>query len=172
MFALLRNLSSPSAEGDEIPGVGRIVAEIIIAEIGTDMSRFPTADHLASWAGMSPGNNESAGKRKSGRTRKGNSALSQALVQASHAAGHKRDSQLSAQYRRIASRRGGKRAAVAVGHRILIIAYHMIKEGSEYHDLGSNYYDLRDRTVIQNRLVRRLEAMGFKVSIESAKEAA
>ena len=157
---------------DGIPGVGRIVAEVIVAEIGLDMSRFPTANHLASWAGMSPGNNESAGKRKSGRTRKGNSALRQALVQAAHAAGHKRDSHLAAQFRRLAGRRGKKRAAVAVGHSILVIAYHIIKEGSEYQDLGGNYYDLRDKETIKLRLIRRLEGMGLKVSVEPAKEAA
>src|SRR3990172_1765255 len=136
------------------------------------MSRFPTEKHLASWAGMAPGNNESAGKRKSGKTGKGNSALRQALVQAAHAAGRKKDSHLSAQYHRLAGRRGKKRAAVAVGHSILVIVYHMLMEGTEYQDLGGNYYDLRDRIVLQRRLVRRLEALGLKVSVEPVEVAA
>ncbi|MBI2954695.1 MAG: transposase [Chloroflexi bacterium] len=122
--------------------------------------------------GIPLGNNESAGKRKSGKTRKGNRALRQALVEAAHGAGRKKDSQLASQYRRLAARRGKKRAAVAVGHSILVIAYHIIKEGTEYHDLGGNYYDLRDRILTQNRLVRRLERLGLKVTVEPPEAAA
>ncbi len=107
---------------DTIPGVGRQAAEIIVSEIGMDMSRFPTSDHLAAWAGVAPGNNESAGKRRSGRTRKGNQSLGAALNQAAHAAAHTKNTYLSAQYHRLAGRRGVKRAIVAVEHSILVIA--------------------------------------------------
>jgi transposase len=153
---------------DEVTGVGRRAAEIILAQIGVDMSRFPTAGHLASWAGMSPGNNESAGKRKSGRINKGNKALRRILVQAAQAAGHSKNSYLGAQFRRLAARRGSKRAAVAVGHSILVIIYKMIKNGTSYADLGGNYFDLRDREAVARRLVYRLKDLGFDVKLESA----
>mgnify|MGYP001616662236 CR=1 FL=1 len=154
---------------DAIPGVGRRIAHVIIAEVGTDLSRFATAGHLASWAGMCPGNNESAGKRKSGKTRKGNSALRAALIEAGHAAGKKKDSYLRAQYHRLTARRGRNKAAVAVGHTILGIAYHLItNEHSFYSDLGVHYFDERDRDRVQNRLVHRLEALGYTVSLEPA----
>lgn len=154
---------------DAIPGVGRRIAQVIIAEVGTDLSRFATAGHLASWAGMCPGNNQSAGKRKSGKTRKGNSALRAALIEAGHAAGKKKDSYLRAQYHRLTARRGRNKAAVAVGHTILGIAYHLItNEHSFYSDLGVHYFDERDRDRVQKRLVHRLEALGYTVSLETA----
>jgi len=154
---------------DAIPGVGRRTAEVIVAEVGTDLSRFPTAGHLASWAGMCPGNNESAGKRRSGKTRKGDSALRVALVEAANAAGRKRNSYLRAQYQRLVTRRGKKRAAVAVGHTILVIAYHlMTNQESFYQDLGAHYFDERDRQHVERRLVRRLEALGYAVSLQPA----
>lgn len=151
---------------ETIPGVGRRTAEVIAAEIGMDMSRFPTAGHLASWAGMCPGNNESAGKRKSGRTRKGSPHLREALTEAARAAARTRNTYLSAQYHRLAARRGAKRAAVAVGHTILIIAYHILNEGTTYKDLGANYFDERDRAATVRRAMRRLESLGYKVTVE------
>ena len=128
---------------DTIPGVGRRTAEQIIAEIGTNMYRFPSAHHLASWAGMAPGNNESAGKRKSGHTTRGNKKLRSSLIEAAHAVSRSKKTYLSAQYHRIAARRGKKRAAVAVGHSILVIVYHMLKRKVPYQDLGPDYFDKR-----------------------------
>lgn len=151
---------------DTIPGVSRRIAEILVAEIGTDLARFPSAGHLASWAGMCPGNNESAGKRLSGRTRKGSPALRTALVEAAHAAAHTKDTYLGAQFRRLAARRGVKKAAVAVGHTILVLVYHLLKRGSTYADLGGTYFDERERETIQRRLVRRLSSLGFRVTLD------
>jgi transposase len=153
---------------DTIPGVARETAEIIVSEIGIDMSRFPTADHLASWAGVAPGNNESAGKRLSGRTTKGNRALVAALTQAAWAASHTKNTYLSAQYRRMAARRGRKRAIVAVAHSILIIAYQLVKNHETYHDLGSDYFDKRNPQTTAKRLMRRLEKLGYSVTMEKS----
>ena len=149
-----------------IPGVGRLTAEKLVAEIGIDMGQFPTAGHLASWAGLCPGQDESAGKRRSGKTRKGSRWLREALVEAAHAAGRSQGTFLGAQYRRLAARRGAKRAAVAVGHSILVIAYHLLKKGEPYAELGAGYYDARSRAVLQRQLVQRLERLGCKVTIE------
>ncbi len=151
---------------ETIPGVGRRTAEAILAEIGPEVSRFPTAGHLASWAGMCPGNNESGGKRRSGTTTKGNPWLRAALVEAAKAAGRTKETYLSAQYRRLATRRGKKRAAVAVGHTILVIAYHLLKHSRSYEELGGEYFDKRDRQAVERRLVRRLEGLGYKVSLD------
>lgn len=151
---------------EDIPGVGRRTAEIIVAEIGVDMGRFPTDSHIASWAGMCPGNNESAGKHHSGKTRKGNPWLRVALVEAAQAAGRSKNTYLAAQYHRLAARRGKKKAAVAVGHSILVVAYHLIKYKTTFHDLGGRYFDERDRQAVQRRLVHRLEGLGYKVSLE------
>ena len=153
---------------DTIPGVGRAVAEALVAEIGTDMTRFPSAKHLASWAGLCPGNHESAGKRRSGRTRKGSPWLRACLVQAAHAAARTKGTYLAAQYRRLAARRGRAKAAVAVAHSILIIAYHVLTEGTVYCDLGGNYFDERDRQAVERRLVHRLEGLGYTVSLTPA----
>ena len=151
---------------DTIPGVNRGVAQVIVAEIGTDMGRFPSPRHLASWAGMCPGSNESAGKRKSGKTRKGSKWLSEALVEAAWGAARSRDTYLSAAYHRLAARRGKKRALIAVGHAILVIAYYMLSRSQNYLDLGGNYFDERDRHATENRLVRRLQSLGYQVNLE------
>jgi len=151
---------------DTIPGVGREAAEIIVSEIGTDMSRFPTADHLAAWAGVAPGNNESAGKRRSGKTRKGNQPLCTVLNQAAHAAVHSKSTYLSAQFHRLAGRRGTKKAIVAVEHSILVIVYHLIKRHEPYRELGGDYFDKRRPETTTNRLVKRLEQMGFQVTLQ------
>jgi transposase len=151
---------------DTIPGVGRETAQVIVSEIGTDMSRFPTANHLASWAGVAPGNNESAGKRRSGKTRKGNKVLCAALNQAAHAAAGTKDTYLSAQYRRLAARRGKKKAIVALEHTILVMAYHLIQRNEPYHELGGNYFDNRRPEATAKRLVKRLEQLGFSVALQ------
>jgi len=153
---------------DAVPGIGRRVAEHILAEIGPDVDRFPTAAHLASWAGLCPGNNESAGKRMSGRTRKGNVWLRGVLVEAAWGAARTRRSYLAAQYRRLAARRGAKRAAVALAHSLLVIVYHLIRNGTIYDDLGTNYFDERDRAATLRRSVRRLERLGYRVTVEAA----
>jgi transposase len=161
-----RPFEAAIARLDTIPGVSRRVAEILVAEIGVELERFPTAGHLASWAGMCPGSDESAGKRRSGRTRKGSPALRRALVQAAHAAGRTKSTYLGAQYRRLSARRGKKKAAVAVGHSIAVIAYHLLGRATVYQDLGPLYFDERDRDRVRRRLVARLEQLGYKVTTE------
>lgn len=151
---------------DEIPGVGRDVAQIILAELGADMSRFPSAAHAASWAGLAPGKNESAGKNRSGKITPGNRHLKSALVQAAHAVSRTKDNYLASQFRRLAARRGKKRAAVAVAHSILVIAYHLLRDGTEYRELGGDYFDKRNHDQLQRSLVKRLEGLGLKVVLE------
>lgn len=151
---------------DTIPGVGRETAENIVSEIGTDMNRFPSANHLASWAGVCPGNNESAGKRRSGRTRPGNKALRAALNQAAHAAAHTKNTYLAAQYHRLAARRGKKKAVVAVMHSILVIAYHLIQRHEPYQELGGDYFDKQKPEATAKRLVKHLERLGYQVSLQ------
>jgi transposase len=153
---------------DEIPGVGRRGAEEVVAEIGTDMTRFPAAAHLASWAKLCPGNNESAGKRKTESTGHGNKWLRRTLVEAAWGAARTRGSYLSAQYHRLAARRGAKRAAVAVAHTILVVIYHMLRFGTQYLDLGDLYFDERDRKATVRRAVTRLQRLGYRVSLEAA----
>jgi transposase len=152
---------------DTIPGIDKRTAELIVAELGTDMSRFPTSKHAASWAGLSPGNNESAGKRYSGRTRKGNSPLRSGLIQAAWAVSHTKNNYLSAQYRRVAGRRGKKRAIVAVAHSILVMSYHILKSQQPYQELGANYFDERKKESILHGLVKRISKLGYEVSLES-----
>jgi transposase len=149
---------------DTIPGIGRRTAETLVAEVGTDLSRFPDAAHLVSWAGLCPGNHESAGKRLSGRTRKGNPALRSALVEAAQAAGRTQQSYLGAQYRRLARRRGAKKAAVAVAHTILVIAYHVLTRAEAYQDLGADYFERRAPADQDQVLIRRLERKGYTVT--------
>jgi transposase len=149
-----------------IPGVDRITAWALVAETGVDMEQFPSAQHLASWAGICPGNNESAGKRYSGTTRKGNPWLRRILCQAAWAASHTKDTYLSAQYRRLAFRRGKKRALIALSHTILVIAYHVIARGEDYRELGGDYFDRTSHESLKRQLVRRLERLGQKVTLE------
>ncbi len=162
----LANFDDALTRLETIPGVGRRTAETIIAEVGGDMQRFPSARHLSSWAGFSPGQNESAGKAHPARTRKGSKALREALVEAGQAAG-KTKTYLGAVYHRLAGRRGKKRAAMATGRHILIAAYAILKTpDTVYQDLGINYFDHRDRQAVVRRETRRLEALGYKVTIE------
>ena len=149
-----------------IPGVDKLTAELIVAELGIDMSRFRTSKHAASWAGVSPGNNESAGKRYSGRTKKGNRWLRSGLLQAAWAASHTKNTYFSAQYNRLAGRRGKKRALMAVAHSILVIAYHILKRRQPYHELGANYFDERRKESVTHRLTKRLESLGYQVNLE------
>ena len=151
---------------DEITGVGKISAQTIIAEIGTDMERFPTAENLASWACMCPETKESAGKKKPSKTKKANSTLKKTLVQCGRAAANCKDTYLNSQYRRIATRQGANRAAVAVGHSILVICYHMIKNGTRYNDLGADFFQTRNRESLIRQNVKRLQSLGFNVTLE------
>lgn len=157
---------------DEIPGVNRRIAEVLVAEMGTDTSRFGDAAHLVSWSGMCPGNNQSGSKRRTARVRQGNKSLKRVLVEAAHAAGRKKDSYFSAQYRRIAARRGKKRAKVAVGRSILETAFHIIERKTTYKDLGSDYFDRRDPEKLAKRLAARIVSLGYKVSLEPMGQAA
>jgi transposase len=157
---------------DEIPGIDRTVAQSIIAEIGVDMGQYPTEKHLASWAGMSPGNNESAGKHKSGKTTKGSRWLKQSLVQAGWASSHAKKSYFSALYSRLARRRGRKRSLIAVGHSLLVTVYNMLKHKQSFTDLGADYYDKLNVQYLTKHLVKRLESLGHKVILEQNLQAA
>ncbi|MGH3848501.1 MAG: IS110 family transposase [Pseudonocardiaceae bacterium] len=151
---------------DTIPGVGQRIAEEILAAIGTDMSRFPTHRHLASWAKLCPGTSESAGKRTPTSIGKGSPYLRVALVEAAWAAARTKNTYLSALYRRLAPRKGPKRAAIAVAHAILVIVYHLLKKQEVYKDMGANYFDQRDEEQVVRRLVRRIEKLDRKVTVE------
>jgi len=157
---------------DAIPGMNCRTIENVVAEIGTDMSRFPDAEHLSSWAGMCPGNEESAGKRVRHRTTKGNSWLRCALTEAAWAASHTKHSYLGAQYRRFAARRGRKRALTAVGHTLLVIVYHMLKTEDSYKDLGPDFFDKLKPEQYRRYLVKRLESLGFDVELKPKDTAA
>ena len=150
-----------------IPGVGARVAETLVSEIGTDMTPFPTAGHLASWAGMCPGNHESAGKQRSGHTRQGNVYVRGALTQAAWAATRTKRTSLAAQFRRLTTRLGKRRALVAVGHSILVIAWHLLSNRASYQELGSDYFDRCNAQAYRLKLIRKLEALGLKVIVES-----
>ncbi len=166
--ARLRPFAAQLAALDTIPGIGRQAAEVILAELGADLSRFPSAAHLAAWAGLCPGNHESAGKRHSGRTRKGNPWLRDALVEAAWAAARTKGTYLSAQYHRLAARRGAKRALVAVAHTLLVIVYHVLTTGEVYRELGADYFDQRNKDALARRLVKRLSTLGYDVSLHPA----
>src|SRR5215831_15103063 len=153
---------------DSLPGIGRRIAEIIVAEIGADLKPFEDAAHLASWAGMCPGNHESAGKRRNGKTRKGSKWLRRALTEAANAAAHTKQTYFQAQFYRIASRRGKQRAAIAVGHALLVTGYYLITRQQSYKELGNAYFDERNRDAVKRRAVRKLEQLGFQVQITPA----
>src|SRR5512133_3752952 len=152
---------------DTIPGVNQRAAQTILAEIGTDMSRFPTAGHLASWAGVCPGNNESAGKHHSGRTRKGDTWLGGCLSEVAKAASRTKGTYLNAQYHRLRGRRGPGKATMAVAHSVLVIAYHVLDQGVAYQELGEDYFQQRHSVERhQRQLVRQLERLGHKVTLD------
>jgi transposase len=153
---------------DSIPGINRRTAEVIIAEIGVDMSPFPSAAHLASWAALCPGNNESAGKHKSGKTRKGNRWLRTALIEAAAGASRAKNSALQARFRRVLRQRGPKKAVVALAHALLRIAYHVLADGTTYRELGGDYYDRQHTRRVTRRAIQLLERQGYRITLEPA----
>lgn len=155
-----------------IPGIDKRTAQDVLVEIGTDMKQFPTSAHLASWAGLCPGNNESAGKRKSGRTTCGNRWLKRTLSQAAWAASHTKNTRLSEKFRRIARRRGKKRAIVALSHNLLTIAYHILQNNIPYKELGADYYETADPKRRERYYTKQLQKLGFNVILEKSEEAA
>ena len=164
----LRPFEADVARLMTIPGVARRNATTILVETGADMGRFPTAAHLCSWAAICPGQNESAGKRRTGKLRDGNRYLRGALIEAGLAATRARDTALQARYYRVKRHRGHKKAVVAVGHQILEIAYYVLRDKVTYHELGADYFDRKDRDRTMRRNVKQLEALGFKVTLEAA----
>ena len=165
---LLAPIQERAALLTTMPGVGDIVAQVIVAEIGVDMSRFPTAGNLVSWAGLCPRNDESAGKRRSTRVRKSGNWLKTTLVTAAWAAIRKKDSYLQAQFLRIKSRRGSKKAILAVAASMLTACYYMLRDRLPYRDLGSAHFDRRDRSKTIRRLIRRLGDLGCRVEVHAA----
>jgi len=154
-----------------IPGVGATAAAVIVAEIGTDMSRFASAKHLASWAGLCPGNRQSGGRRLSGKPTKGDVWLRGVLGEVAWAIAHTKDNYLSARYHRWARRLGKNKAIVALAHTVLVIIYHMLREGREYRDLGADYVDQQDKERIERHHIRRLEQLGYTVTLAPAQAA-
>lgn len=151
-----------------LPGIDRVTACSLVAEIGVDMNQFPTAQHLASWAALCPGNHESAGKRKSGKTRDGNKWLRRSLCQAAWAGARTKDCYLSAQFKRLAARRGMKRALMAVAHTMLVIGYHVLKSGQGYRELGGNYLEQINKEQLQRYFLKRLQRLGLQVIVQPA----
>jgi len=155
-----------------LPGVDRVTACSLVAELGVDMKQFPSAQHLASWAALCPGNHESAGKRKSGKTREGNKWLRRTLCQAAWAAARTKDCYLSAQFKRLAARRGMKRAVMAVAHSMLVIGYHVLSTGQSYRELGGNYLEQINKYQLQRHFIKRLQRLGLQVTVEPITAAA
>lgn len=153
-----------------IVGIGRTTAATILGEIGADMGCFPSAKHLASWAGVAPGNRQSGGKRLKAKATKGNARLRAALAEVVWAISHTRDNYLSAQYHRLARRIGKAKAIVAVSHTLVVIIYHVLRDHKPYHDLGADYFEERDKQRLCHQAVRRLEALGYRVTLETSKE--
>ena len=150
-----------AAKIQDVPGIGQTSAQAIISVIGTDMSRFPTDKHISSWAGLCPGNNESAGKRRSGKTRKGNSLLRSTLLVCAHSAVKVKSSYFYAQYMRICAHRGKKRALLAVAHSMLIAIYHILKDGVPFRDLGADYYNQFNKESKIRACLKKLHALGW-----------
>jgi len=167
----MRPFAASLEKWDSLPGINRRLAEILVAEMGADLKPFPDAEHLASWAGMCPGNNESGGKRRSGKTRRGSPWLRRALVEAAHGAARTKQKYFQALYHRLAARRGKQRALFAVGHSLLITGYHLITCDRTYQDLGADYFDTRNHDVVKQRAVRQLQKLGYDVKLATPQAA-
>jgi len=150
----------------ELPGIARVSGSSMVAEIGVNMNQYPDAAHLASWAGLCPGNDESAGKRRSGKTRKGNVWLRRTMCEAAWAASHTKNSYFAAQFRRIAARRGKKRATIAVAHSLLVTAYTMLKQKRHYQELGADFFDTLNQEHVRRNCVQRLHKLGYEVTLQ------
>jgi transposase len=166
--ARLVPFAEPLTNLDTVPGINKRTAEVLIAELGGDMSFFPSDRHLASWAALCPGNNESAGKHKSGKTRKGNRWLRAALIEAARGAVNTKDSALRARYRRVMRHRGHNKAVVAVAHAMLRAIYHILAESTTYRELGADYYDRRHQQRVTRRAIQLLERQGYRVVLDTA----
>ncbi len=148
---------------EKINGVSRHVLHVLMAEVGTDLQRFPDAEHLSSWAGVCPGHKESGGKRQNGKCKTGNRYVREALVQAAHGV-RRSHTYLGERYRRLKKRRGSKRAALAIGHNILVIYYQMMKTGQEYQEKGEEFFQQKDRGKVERQLAQRLQRMGYQIT--------